>query len=79
KLYRSQYFELGTRQISDLLDNEEEYYNVLADQVSLRSDLDELKLKCARRNATLRRVAGISNFTIYGLPLGLSKKGAAPK
>lgn len=72
-LYRSQYFDLGTRQISDLLDNEEEYYNILAEQVSLRSDMVELQLQCAQRNDVLRRVMGTSDYAIYGLPLGLEK------
>lgn len=69
KLYRSQYFDLGTRQISDLLDNEEEYYGRQAELVELSSTLAADRVHCAARNRTLRREIGVEGHSLYGFPL----------
>lgn len=68
-LYRSQYFELGTREISELLDNEDEYYSRKAELIDLNSELLESKIKCSLREDTLRRTLGIQDETLYGYPL----------
>src|SRR5690606_23385550 len=68
-LYRSQYFDMGTRQISELLDNEEEYYSREAELAQLRSDLSHSQAKCAVRSRVLRQELGISGNSLYGFPL----------
>lgn len=70
ELYRSQYFDMGTRRISELLDNEEEYYGRQAELVALRSELTTNRLKCAIRSRVLRRELGLEGSSIYGFPLG---------
>lgn len=69
KLYRSQYFDMGKRQISELLDNEEEYYSRQAEMAQVRSDLSQSKARCAVRSRVLRQEMGVSGNSIYGFPL----------
>lgn len=68
-LYRSQYFDLGTRQISELLDNEEEFYNRKAELIELDSELIVNKLDCATRDHSLRKVIKVDGTSLYGYPL----------
>ncbi|MFL1404679.1 TolC family protein [Marinobacter sp. M1N3S26] len=69
KLYRSQYFDLGTRQLSELLDNEEEYYGRQAELVELHSELAADRLECAVRHRVLRHELALEQAKIYGFPL----------
>lgn len=69
QLYRSQYFDMGTRHLKDLLDNEEEYYGRQAELVQLRSNLSSAHINCAVRNRILRKELGLENHSIYGFPL----------
>lgn len=69
-LYRSQYLDLGTRQLSELLDNEEEYYTRKAELVQLRSELSRSQLQCAMRSGHLRSMLGLEGTRLYGYPLG---------
>lgn len=68
-LYRNQYFDMGTRQLSELLDNEEEYYGRQAELVELRSELAKNRFECALRGRVLRRELELENSSIYGFPL----------
>lgn len=68
-LYRSQYFDLGTRQLSELLDNEEEYYERQAELIELGSSLAASRLDCAVRDRSLRKAVGIADSSLYGFPL----------
>lgn len=70
RLYRSQYFDLGTREVSDLLDNEEEYYNRRAELIELESELATNRVACAIRDRVLRKAVGIEETSLYGYPLG---------
>lgn len=69
ELYRSQYFDLGKRSISDLLDNEEEYYTRQAEQVELSSTLAASRLTCSVYARTLRPAMDLTGKTLYNLPL----------
>lgn len=69
KLYRSQYFDMGTRRISELLDNEEEYYTRQAELAALRSDLATARINCAIRSRVLRRQLDLEGNVVYGFPL----------
>lgn len=68
-LYRSQYFDMGTRQLSELLDNEEEYYARQAELAELRAELAATRLDCAARSRILRRELGLEGNSLYGFPL----------
>ena len=68
-LYRSQYFDMGTRQLSELLDNEEEYYARQAELAELRAELATTRLDCAARSRILRRELGLEGNSLYGFPL----------
>jgi len=68
-LYRSQYFDMGTRQLSELLDNEEEYYARQAELAELRSELALANLECAVRSRVLRRELSLEGNSLYGFPL----------
>ena len=68
-LYRSQYFDLGTREISDLLDNEEEFYNRKAELIELEADLTGNRIECAIRDRSLRKVMKVDSSSLYGYPL----------
>lgn len=69
ELYRSQYFDMGTRQLSELLENEEEYYGRQAELVELQSEMAGYRLDCAVRSRVLRRELGLEDSSIYGFPL----------
>ncbi|MEB8386023.1 TolC family protein [Rhodobacteraceae bacterium KMM 6894] len=69
KLYRSQYVDLGTRQVTDLLDNEEEYYNRQAEKIEVRSSLSVHHVECATRDRSLRKALGLNGSNLYGYPL----------
>jgi len=69
KLYRSQYVDLGTRQVTDLLDNEEEYYNRQAEKIEVRSSLSVHHVECAVRDRSLRKALGLNGSNLYGYPL----------
>ncbi|MGV0876986.1 TolC family protein [Martelella sp. FLE1502] len=68
-LYRSQYFDLGTRNLNDLLDAEEDYYNALIERSDSERDLDVALLQCHLTGGTLRSALGLSNVTLYGYPI----------
>lgn len=68
-LYRDQYFDLGTRQISELLDNEEEYYSRRAERIEVESELANHRVACATLERSLRQAIGIGATSLYGYPL----------
>ena len=68
-LYRSQYFDLGTRNLNDLLDAEEDYYDALIARSNSERDLDVALLQCHLAGGTLRSALGLSEMTLYGYPI----------
>lgn len=68
-LYRSQYFDMGTRSLTDLLNAEEDYYDALIAGSDSERDLDVALLKCHLVNGSLRSAFGLSNMTLYGYPI----------
>ncbi|WP_180898320.1 TolC family protein [Martelella soudanensis] len=68
-LYRSQYFDMGTRSLTDLLNAEEDYYDALIAGSDSERDLDVALLKCHLANGTLRAALGLSQMTLYGYPI----------
>lgn len=71
ELYRMQYFDMGSRQISELLDNEADYFDLRADQIELRLDIDTANLECAARANKLREGLSLTQHALYDLPLDL--------
>lgn len=68
-LYREQYFDIGTRQLSDLLDNEEEYYSRRAELKNLRNEMSINQVQCAIRNRELREELKVNGYSLYGYAL----------
>jgi adhesin transport system outer membrane protein len=68
-LYRDQYFDLGTRELSELLDNEEEYYSRKAELIEVDSEMANNRVTCAILERSLRPAVGINDASIYGYPL----------
>ena len=68
-LYRDQYFDLGTREISELLDNEEEYYSRKAELIEVDSEMANSRVTCAILERSLRPAVGVNDTSIYGYPL----------
>ncbi len=68
-LYRSQYLDLGTREVSELLDNEEELYNRKAELIELEAELTTNRIECAIRNNSLRQTMKVDSASLYGYPL----------
>ena len=68
-LVRSQYLELGTKRVSDVLDVEEEYFDRKAETAQLASDLAIFRLECAIREGSIRGTLQLTDQTLYGFPL----------
>lgn len=68
-LYRSQYIDLGTRPITDLLDMEESLFGRQGELVEAKFDLQERLVECALRSKALRSDLGLTQFQLYGYPL----------
>lgn len=68
-LYRSQYFELGTREVIDVLDAEETVFDRRVELIEAEFQLDALRAECAARSKTLRDTLNLSAYQIYGYPL----------
>ncbi|WP_244467879.1 TolC family outer membrane protein [Nitratireductor soli] len=63
-LYRTQYLELGTRTLLDLLNADQEFHAARFDEVNIRYDLQRLGIDCAYSAGDLR-----SKFSLEGKPL----------
>ena len=77
-LYRSQYIDLGTRQITDLLDAQETLYDRRVELVQTRFDMQEHLVACAALSGTLRPTVGLTNAQLHGYPLDLPQVEFAP-
>jgi len=68
-IYADQYFDLGKRDLSDLLDIEEEYYDRRAERLETRRDAAITALECTQLGGRLRDAHGLGSFTLHGYPL----------
>ncbi|MDT0684707.1 TolC family protein [Roseicyclus sp. F158] len=68
-LYRTQYFDLGTRRLTELLEQEQDYSMRRAELVEERAELMKSRINCAARERTLRGQLNIEAQSLYGLPL----------
>lgn len=69
QLYRSQYIELGSREITDLLDAETTLVDRQIELVETRLDLFIAQIDCAARARTLRAALGLEASQLHGFPL----------
>lgn len=63
-LYRTQYAELGTRTLLDLLNAEDEYHTARHDAANIGFDLNSLSLDCVRSTGKLAQSLGLSAPTV---------------
>lgn len=70
-LYQSQYLDLGTRQITDLLDAEETLYDRRVELVEARFAMQEHLVACAEHSGRLRPALDLTGYQLYGYPLDL--------
>ncbi|MBE0455286.1 MAG: TolC family protein [Roseovarius sp.] len=68
-LYRGQYFELGTRQMTDLLDAEETLFSRQIELIEANFESRLRSVECAARSKSLRRTLGLTTFQIHDYPL----------
>ena len=69
KLYRSQYEELGTRTLLDLLNAEDEYHLARIDEASVGFDLSRRSLECVYNAGALGKAVGLTGKTVQGVVL----------
>lgn len=69
KLYRSQYAELGTRTLLDLLNAEDEYHLSRINEASVGFDLQRRNLDCIYNAGKMRDVLRLNGKTVQGVVL----------
>ena len=69
RLYRLQYLEMGTRTLVDLLNAEQELYQVRLDAINTIHDLRRLELDCMYLTGYARAALGLSGTSLRGVTL----------
>jgi outer membrane protein, adhesin transport system len=69
QLYRMQYLEMGTRTLVDLLNAEQELYQIRFDTVNNEHDLRRLQLDCLYYSGRARDAFGLSGTSVRGVML----------
>jgi adhesin transport system outer membrane protein len=69
KLYRLQYFDLGTRTLLDLLNSEQELHQARFDYVNHEHDIRKLNQDCLYSGGRTRSAFALSGMTIRGITL----------
>ena len=69
RLYRLQYLEMGTRTLVDLLNAEQELYQVRLDAINTIHDLRRLELDCMYLTGYARDALGLSGTSLRGVTL----------
>jgi adhesin transport system outer membrane protein len=68
-LYQSQYLQLGSRSLNDLLDAEEEYYQVRQDIALSRTDHAIAQIECLKASGAVLSAFGLTDRVLFGLIL----------
>lgn len=68
-LYRSQYGQLGTRTLLDVLNAEDEYHLARLDEAGIGFDIKKLSLGCVQSSGKMREVLGLTGKSVQGVPL----------
>lgn len=66
ELYQSQYLELGTRSLLDLVNAAQELHGARIDQVNIEHDLRRLNLDCTFFSGRLRQVFSLEGISVQG-------------
>lgn len=69
ELYRRQFLDLGSRSLRELLDIEEEFFQIRLDMIGNRADIEVARLGCLRAAGEVRSHFGLEGKTLYGLAL----------
>jgi len=69
KLYRSQYLEMGTRSLVDLLNAEQELHQARFDAVNTEHDLRRLQIDCLYYSGRARDAFGLTGTRVRGVTL----------
>lgn len=68
-LYRSQYIDLGTRELTDLLDAETTLADRRIELIETGLDLMKAQIDCATAGGSLRKTLGLEGSVLHGFPL----------
>lgn len=68
-LYQSQFLELGTRNLREVLDIEAEYFDARLDLLATRAEIEAAQVACLREAGVLRRHFHLEDKTLHGLRL----------
>jgi len=69
RLYRLQYFELGTRTLLDLLNAQQELHQTRFDEVNAQHDTRRINLECLYYSGQLRDVFALTGTVVRGVTL----------
>ncbi len=68
-LYQTQYLELGTRTLLDLLNADQEFHAARFDEINIRYDLQRLAIDCAYSAGDLRGKFALEGKPLFGVSL----------
>lgn len=71
RLYLNQYFDLGTRDLLDLLRAEEDYFELQADLLAARIELISVEWVFSVKSGNMLHSLGIADRSVGGVPLSL--------
>lgn len=69
QLYRTQYLELGTRTLLDVLNADQEYHASRIQHTNAEYDLRKLGLDCTYNSGRIRDVFNLTGYTVQGVAL----------
>ena len=72
ELYRSQYLDLGTRSLIELLDAEEDFFNLRGEEINVHFDHLNTGFECMERSGELLRSLNLGSTSLFGYPLNSS-------
>jgi adhesin transport system outer membrane protein len=68
-LYQTQYIELGTRSLLDLLNADQELHAARFDISNIKYDLHRLNIDCTFSAGQIRKAFALEGQTVQGVPL----------
>lgn len=68
-LYRTQYLELGTRTLLDVLNADQEYHSARFQLANAEYDLRKLSLDCIYNSGRIRQVFNLTGYQVQGVAL----------
>ena len=68
-LYRLQHFDLGSRTLLDLLNAEQELFQIQFEEVNAEHDMRRLNVTCLHQSGTLRDAFSLTGTELQGTAL----------